>query len=149
MRYQCIDKQAVIYTVVGSVECLAIDESLDECLLVCGERRLPTVSANDNVPGYSASVKHELVKLWSSTIARRYCLDEVDCYVRRQRSRLKTDRRKWIAETKCITGREAGALHITDYVSSARIRTALLRLVTLYEQWGKPEAADAYRKLNG
>lgn len=32
--------------------------------------------------------------------------------------------------------------------NSPRIRTALLRLVTLYQQWGKPEAADAYRKLN-
>jgi tetratricopeptide (TPR) repeat protein len=33
--------------------------------------------------------------------------------------------------------------------SSPRTRTALLRLVTLYEQWGKPDAADAYRKLGG
>jgi hypothetical protein len=32
--------------------------------------------------------------------------------------------------------------------NSPRIRTALQRLVTLYEQWGKPEAADEYRKLN-
>lgn len=32
--------------------------------------------------------------------------------------------------------------------NSPRIRMALLRLVTLYQQWGKPAAADEYRKLN-
>jgi hypothetical protein len=33
--------------------------------------------------------------------------------------------------------------------NSPRTRTALLRVVSLYEQWGKPDAANAYRELNG
>lgn len=33
--------------------------------------------------------------------------------------------------------------------NSPRTRTALLRLVTLYENWGRPDAANEYRKIIG
>ena len=33
--------------------------------------------------------------------------------------------------------------------NSPRIRTALLRLVTLYEDWGRPDVASEYRKISG
>lgn len=33
--------------------------------------------------------------------------------------------------------------------NSPRIKTALLRLVTLYENWGRPDVANEYRKIIG
>jgi hypothetical protein len=58
------------------------------------------------------------------------------------------DEKKY-AEAEPLLLHSYEGLKQSQAANSPRTRTALLQLVTLYENWGRPDAANEYRKIIG
>ena len=56
-------------------------------------------------------------------------------------------KQKRFTEAEALLLESYEALKKSQAPNSPRIKTALLRLVTLYENWGRPEPANEYRKI--
>jgi hypothetical protein len=58
------------------------------------------------------------------------------------------DEKKY-AEAEPLLLHSYEGLKQSQAANSPRTRNSLLRLVTLYENWGRPDAANEYRKIIG